>query len=247
MWHYFMACIIAIAMSSLIHLNISVNCDYKETCIMETLYEGSSPVICGGYFGCTQALITSADGNDIICRGSYSCYEARMIKQNNTASNTDIWCRALFSCAFVTLIRNVNGNVACLGELSCFESTIITEHAENSILSCAADRSCAKANVTNANIVYVKGHMGASEATFQSFIASSNNDNYNSTFFEQYYYFYGRGSGHGARIICANGHTCFVYCQSNGCSHLSLTCDGNCSFMYVDFFHLFSLLILLIF
>ena len=227
----------------------SLRCGEEYSCALQTIYEGPEKIECTGYHGCTQAeSIESANGNSIYCTASYACYEANSIRYTNTTIARDIYCHGLFGCAFVPLIQNVNGKIDCTGELSCFGSKMEIHHETNCILYCDGDRSCANSLVNNANIVYIRGHMAASQATFRSLISSNYSDlntslsDYDNRT-EQYYYFSGRDSGNGATIICEDGNTCFVFCDENACNNLSLTCHGNCSFMYVMFICQFDVLI----
>ena len=90
----------------------------------------------------------------------------------------------------------------------------------NTDLYCYGDRSCADSFIVGGpHRVY--GHLSAQNSIFQSGESSAS------------YRFYGIRSGQNATILCGTGHTCKVYCYSNGCHGLNLTCIdgiGTCTF-----------------
>ena len=155
------------------------HCRDAWACALQVVYETSAKIECAGYHSCKEAIsIKSSDGYSISCTGSYSCYEADLIEySNSTTSPSSILCAGLFSCAFVELIKNTNGDIHCTGELSCSESTIILSNETNGILYCRGDRSCAKSHITNANTIYISGHMAGSQTTFTSFISNHTQNN----------------------------------------------------------------------
>ena len=157
---------------------------------------------------------------EIVCSGSYSCYEAISIENLVDSDSYHIKCYGLYSCANVNYTYSAGGDVMCYGELSCLDSTIIVEYNENdhsedtaNNVLCYSDRACKNA------IIYGQVNLGGH-------LSGENSTIYN-TYNDTTYYFLGPNSGDGATVICKDNDTCNIHCDDNACNNLTLKCSNG--------------------
>ena len=201
-------------------LHNALSCHTGYSCASTSINETSS-IECYGYFSCAYATLIDSTGF-FYCYGAYSCYQALLIQhtEERRVGGRNIICNGLYSCAMVNYIHNFDGNLACGGELSCFQSNISLIDSDARLL-CYGDRSCAQTSVETQGLNFFYGHLSGQNAMLYSQDVSVT------------YNFYGANSGDGATIFCGNGHTCIVECYSNACNNLNLTCMdgiGTCTF-----------------
>lgn len=99
-----------------------------------------------GYRSCMQAVKLETTSNaNIDCFGSFSCYNADIIRRSDSSTEWHIGCKGMLGCAQVNLIHNANGNIDCQGEQACAGSKIYLPN-EN-YLHCNGALSCVDSTV----------------------------------------------------------------------------------------------------
>lgn len=190
-------------------------CDEAYECVFTSIAT-TSDIHCRGDNSCRLTSLHTSSGGEIFCTAAFACYNSPSLRITEGGTFDSIDCYGLYSCAFVENIYIESGgyNAECNGELSCLGSIINLESSNT--LYCHGARSCKDTTVYSKQNNRLGAYLAAENATFYSQDSSVS------------YYFRGVSSGNNAEVVCGTGHTCTIYCISNACNNLTLTCN-NCS------------------
>lgn len=188
-----------------------------------TYIAGADRVLCYDYKSCQESNITNENGNTL-CFGGYSCYNASRLEVIDNVGNIE--CHGLFACAYSSKIKSYYQKIYCVGENSCYKSTMFQNTTSDTIY-CLGFGSCRESAIYLSTQIHFWGHYSGQNSIIQS------EEN------ETTVYFYDKTSGAGTNVTCNLGHTCYIECFYNGCDDVTLienggTFDINCN---VDAFY----------
>lgn len=197
-------------------------CDETLECAGKDLNDAF--LYCWGYNACTDSTIdnefTECNGyaacfgttmdvsGDIYCRSDQSC------AMSDVSNTGNVYCGGYYGCAAMSTLES-SGGVQCTGEAAC-RYTVITEASDGIV--CVGDEACWFTKLTNVDSVFSAGYYSS------TFIDIDTSDVDDFTMSLQ-----GYKSGYGGQILCAEGSTCYIYCdQETSCDDLVLYCYGTC-------------------
>ena len=193
----------------------ATHCQTARECEGLNLTNMNDSIQCSAYFSCGNAGMIETN-HAITGTGSYALHNAKSV----TASV--LYCRGLHACSGITMGQGFR-SADCSAESSCSDSVLhFTSSSGTDEINCDGDRACANSTfyMYFAKTMSFRGHAAGYNATF---ITSSNLTNGSAASFS--FYFTARDSGYLASIICGFNHTCTIYCESNACNNLTLTCS----------------------
>ena len=83
----------------LLECQSATECNDAYQCSLNTISTNGTDIECNGYHSCTQAIEITAIGDaKIICSGSFSCYQAKLIQRTSAISGT-------IECVFLFIIK----------------------------------------------------------------------------------------------------------------------------------------------
>ena len=182
--------------------------------------------LCVGFWNPDQKNDTSPS---IGCYGAYSCLNATALIATKVSDDVSITCGGLFSCAFPENITMDGGSLQCLGERSCYNSTIRLSNQyyaasstspESEFDLCDGLLSCENSIIYVSDRIEAWGYLSMKNSKIYTFDRSIST---------KYFVFHGPESAYGAQIICSNNVTCNIECHVNACDNLTLLCENETS------------------
>lgn len=187
---------------ALLNTSRALECNDAKSCAYINVTNGTNDIECNGFASCLESpLIETVNSGVLVCRGSFSCFNASLVQHVYESNAATITCNGLYSCAMIKeYLHNQGGYTHCLGELSCYHTKIRTDIGGTlNELYCRGDRSCADSIIFGGFENIFDGHLAAQNAIIYSNGSFGN-------------WFQGADSGNGALLVCNNATTCPVTC-----------------------------------
>eukprot|EP01084_Bolivina_argentea_P205776 351470_1 len=184
-----------------------IECTGTKSCHF-TEISATTTVSCKGAESCANSIIQSGNGYDVSCDSVQSCYSSQI------QTGKDVQCNAEESCAgwsniVTSTATGSQRTVYCKGPLSCKTATI-----NAAVVKVDGYRAAVYSSVTPTADMMVFGREGIQNAIIWGSVGS----NLRVTVL-------GFNAGQQANIICPPQVHCEIYCWSNGCTGLTVTCQ----------------------